>query len=99
VDLSDEELLESNDTLRIAVFGRQVEQFLKSDIGQYIIQSADADIGEALDKLKNADPFKPELIISIQMKIGIAESVKGWLADAIASGRMATKTLEEATRE
>jgi hypothetical protein len=81
--------------LRTAVFGRQVEQFLDSDIGCYLAQCAEKDIELGINQLKKADPFKPEQVIAAQMKVKIAETIMGWLGDALRAGYQATEAIKE----
>lgn len=82
-------------TVRTAVFGKQVEDFLTSDVGTYLLQCASVQSEEATADLKEADPFKPEQIVAIQMRIKIADSVIGWLGDAVRAGQQATEHLRE----
>lgn len=86
-----------NPDVRRAVFGRQVELFMESDIGQYIAQCAATEVEEAVGKLKYVDPEDTSTIRSLQHKIGVAESVIGWLADAINSGNQSREMIEEST--
>lgn len=79
--------------LRRAVFGRQVELFLQSEIGQYIQQCVDAEIQEATEKLCRVDPEDPKAIRTLQNKVAVAESIMGWLTDAIASGSQSHEAL------
>lgn len=81
--------------LRRAVFGRQVEMFLESDIGVYLVQCAQTEINEATEKLVRVDPEDPKAIRDLQHKIRVAESVVGWLADAVRSGTQAREAIEE----
>jgi phytoene/squalene synthetase len=84
---------ESPDMIR-AVFGRQVEMFLESDVGQYLTQCAETEVVEALTKLKDADAEDPKAIRELQFKIRVAEAVVGWLNDAINAGQQARAMLE-----
>lgn len=86
-----------NPDVRRAVFGRQVELFLESDIGQYLTQCAATEVEEATEKLKQVDPEDPRAIRALQFKIHLAESVIGWLADAINSGKQSQEMLREST--
>jgi hypothetical protein len=81
--------------LQRAVFGRQVEMFLQSDVGAYVLQCAQTEIDEATEKLVRVDPEDPKAIRALQHKIGVAESVMNWLADAVRSGTQAREALEE----
>ena len=83
-------------TVRWAQFGRQVELFLESDIGDYLVKRARTEIEEATAKLVATDPFKPEEIIAHQHRIKVAESIIEWLGEAIAAGHSALEELRNA---
>lgn len=91
----EDQLLAENPDLHRAVFGRQVEMFLESDIGKYLTQCANADVLEATEKLKRVDPENPREIRELQFRIRVAESVIGWLVDAMRSGQQSKRALEE----
>ena len=76
-------------------FGFQVEAFLQSDIGSYLIARAEAQVEDAVEELKAADPFAPKVIAKIQHEIKVAEAIQYWLADAIQSGINAQQQLHE----
>lgn len=84
-----------SDEMRLAVFGRQVEMFLESDVGTYIVQCADTEIDAATEKLKDVNPEDPKAIRDLQFKIRVAQSVVGWLGDAIRSGAQAKEVIQE----
>jgi hypothetical protein len=81
--------------VQLAVFGRQVELFLETEIGQYLVQCAEQEISEALNKLKDADAEDPKLIRALQAKVKVGEFFIGWLQDAVKSGTQAKELLEE----
>lgn len=81
-------------TVRWATFGRQVEQFLESDIGDFLVTRAKKQIEEAIQDLKVADPFKPEEVQKLQNRIIVAESIIDWLGEAIAAGHSALEELK-----
>ena len=88
--------LDPNDpVVSAATFGKQVEQFLRSDIGAYIIRIAKDQSDAATEKLKMADPYNAVAIANLQHEIKVAESVAGWLADAVRAGLQALEQLEE----
>lgn len=80
--------------LRRAVFGRQVELFLESEIGEYLRQCAQAEIDNAVRALSEVDAEDPKAVRQIQTKLKVAESVMGWLGDAITQGQQARQMLE-----
>ena len=89
----EEQALEDNPVLRVAVFGRQVELFFESDIGQYLMQCAQKEIDEASEGLHTVDAFSPEAVLKLQHKLRVAQSVMGWLTDAIQAGLQANETM------
>ena len=82
-------------TVRTAVFGKQVEHFLESDIGEYLIQCARQQSEEWTEKLKVINCWETEKIMGIQMKIQVAELFIGWLGDAVRAGMQATQHIQE----
>jgi hypothetical protein len=88
--------LDPNDvTVRAAVFGVQVQQFLDSEIGVYLIERADNQAETALKELVIADPTQPEVIRAIQNRIKVADSIVSWIREAIEMGDQATESLRE----
>jgi hypothetical protein len=89
-------MLDASDPIvRTAVFGKQVEQFLESDIGVYLTQRAEAQSDEAMGKLKEVDPNDWQQVMVLQMKIHVAEYILDWLGEAIRAGLQATEHLKE----
>jgi len=77
-----------------AMIGRDAEEFLKSDIGNYLLGCADQEIDEAMHELKNVHPWRTRKIKELQNKIWRAESFKQWLAELIIRGQQALQNLE-----
>lgn len=75
--------------------GFQVEAFLQSDIGRYLVQRAEGEVEEAVEQLKRADPDNAAQIRAIQHTIHVAESIQYWLADAIQAGLNAQQELHD----
>jgi hypothetical protein len=79
-----------------AVFGREVEAFIKTDrIGQYLIDQAKRDLEEAQSKLLEVDPSDAKAIAAIQLDARVANRVSGWLAAAIQNGRDAQTLIQQ----
>lgn len=76
-------------------FGFQVEAFLQSEIGQYLVRRAETEIESATDKLKHVDAEDPKRIRQLQHIVQVAESVQYWLAEAIQAGNAAQDELIE----
>lgn len=81
--------------LRAIDFGFEVEAFLKSDIGQYLINRAEGEIETAVEELKHVEPEDTTAVRNIQTRIKVAESVLYWLAEAISAGNLAQQELHE----
>ena len=81
--------------VRWATFGKQVEYFLQSDIGSYLVKRAKQDGDEAIEELKKVDAFDGQKVASLQLKARVADAVIVWLGDAIAAGESATEQLKE----
>lgn len=71
----------------------QVETFLGTDIGRYLIKRSDDEVAAAVEELKAVDPSLVEVVRSIQTRIRVAESVQYWLADAIQAGHNAAEDI------
>lgn len=80
---------------RTAQFGKQVEIFLLSDVGKYLLQCADLEEENAVKQLKICDPYDPNAIQEVQNKIWRAESVRKWLEDAVLAGLQALEIIED----
>lgn len=81
--------------VRWATFGKQVEYFLQSDIGSYLVKRAKQEGDEAMEELKKVDAFDGQKVASLQLKARVADAVIVWLGDAIAAGESATEQLKE----
>lgn len=81
--------------IRRAVFGKQVENFLSSDEGKYLLHRADNDVQTAFEGLKSCDPKDGKMVQTFQNMIYRAESVKQWLTDAVVDGLNATNIIED----
>lgn len=93
--MSDTEQSDNRELINQIDFGMQVEAFLGSEVGKYLIGRAEHDVEEATEQLKNADPENPKLIRTLQNKIKCAESIQYWMAEAIQSGHLAQMQLRE----
>jgi hypothetical protein len=78
-----------------AVFGKQIEDFVMSDIGKFLFARINAEIAEGVDELKKAAPTDAEAIRQAQNKVWRGEHMQAWLLHAIDAGLTATKILED----
>lgn len=74
-------------------FGIEVEAFLCSKVGQYLIQRAEGEITDALEALKEVAPDDAPAIRIMQSQIKRAESIQYWMAEAIQEGLNNAKLL------
>lgn len=81
--------------VRTAIFGRQVSDFLSSDVGQYLMQKADDHAQEAIDALTRADPEDPKAIRKLQNQIAVADLIASWLKAAEFEGEQAEDHLRQ----
>lgn len=93
--MPEEQNEDRNSLLDRAAFGKQVEEFWTSHIGNYIMNRIDSEVVSAFAEIKLADPKDGKMVQTIQNKIYRAESIKGWLQDAIVDGLQAIKELED----
>jgi hypothetical protein len=82
-----------------AVVGKQVEEFLGSDIGQAMLTLAEQEAQEAMDELKKIHPTQQDQIRELQNRIWRAEKFEGWLAGLIRDGQQAVTQLRQQRSE
>jgi hypothetical protein len=87
-----EELRATNETID---FGMEVEAFIQSRLGRYLIGRAEEDIAAAVETLKRTDPENAKTIRELQNAIYRAESIGYWLADAVQAGFNAEREFTE----
>lgn len=80
--------------LGVAIFGKQVDMFWDSDIGQYLLKRALAEYNSAISELIQVHPTDVGKIAQLQMKATRAEQFREWLSAAIQDGIRATRVLE-----
>lgn len=88
----------SDPRVRWAQFGKQVEMWLDTDIGRYLVSRAENDVNEAIEKLKIVDALDSKAVMAAQNRVVIAEKVLGWLGDAIREGHSSLESLKEEER-
>lgn len=86
---------DKNPLLQQIDLGFQVEAFLQSDIGRYLVERAEAQVEEAVEQLKRADPEDTRRLRAIQHDIHVAEAIQYWLAEAIQAGINAQQELHD----
>ncbi len=83
-----------NELFAEAILGRDAEDFIQSDIGQYLIGCAEQEAQEAMEQLKHVFPWRRRKIVELQNRIWRAESIQSWLAEIVIKGKQATQQLE-----
>lgn len=85
---------EMQDALRKVDFGLQVQQFLKTRIGKYLLERAAEEVEEKTQALKTHDILgNPNGAARLQAEIWRAESFMYWLAEAVTAGADITQQL------
>ena len=77
--------------VEMAVFGRQVADWLRTDIGNYLLSEARREEAEAVEDLINKKGSDEDC----RARIWRARSFQEWLGNAIARGLQALAVLEE----
>jgi len=85
----------SNDLLWAeATLGRDAAEFLKSEIGRYLIGRCDQELADAQEKLAIVSPWRRNRIRQLQNEIWRATSMKAWLAELVQAGVQAEAVLD-----
>ena len=79
--------------------GEDAAEFIKSDLGKYVIGRANQEIRIALDELKRVYWWRRNRIQFLQNKIARAENTKMWLVECLNAGQIALQTLEAKQQE
>lgn len=82
-----------------AVLGKDAEDFLKSELGRYLLGRAEQEERDAIDKLATVSSWRRNRIRELQAHIWRARSVRGWLLELIQSGKQAEMQLEESQED
>ena len=79
----------------VAILGEQVDAFYHSDMGKFILTRLEAETNAGLKELKTVNPSDAERVREAQNRVWRAESLKGWLDEAIMAGLKAKDILED----
>jgi hypothetical protein len=77
-----------------AILGKDVEEWLKSDTGRYMVAGFEEDEKEAMDALAKVHPWRWKRIIQLQERIRMARKFKSLAAEMIVTGKQALQQLE-----
>ena len=84
-------------SVRTAVFGVQVTDWLEGPIGGFVMGRVRQRLSQLEQNLKKLDPAEPSLslrLLAIQTEIKHWESFAGWIGDAIQAGAEAQAMIE-----
>jgi hypothetical protein len=83
-----------NPTVRTAVFGQVVQEFLKGEIGDFLIRRAESKLAALTERLKKIQPDKALEIAALQAEIRFLEGFEAWLGDAVREGLTAAAIID-----
>ena len=92
-EISDLELLQR------AQFGKEVELFWSTPIGEYLQGRAREVYSAAINELKTVDPTDTKKIVKLQADIFKSEGFETWLSEVIMDGIKALDLLEQGPSE
>jgi hypothetical protein len=67
-------------------FGLDVQKFMQSQLGVYLVARARAERAEALEALADVDAEDGKAIRALQASAAVAAAFEGWLQEAVAAG-------------
>lgn len=77
-----------------ATMGRQVEEFLSSDVGRYIMTRLRDRKKDEMERLLTVDASKPTEVLKLQLSVQINQEFASWLLHAINDGVNATQQIQ-----
>lgn len=78
--------LDQSELFQRAAFGRDVQNFWSSAVGEYLHERVMECYTAAIRELKNCDPTDAKKIVKLQGEAWRAESFETWLSEAITDG-------------
>ena len=91
--------MDNLELLERAGFGREVELFWGSGVGQYLRTRAQECYTEAIQTLKSVDPTDPRAVMKAQNDVRVAEMFEQWLTEAVTDGLKALELLDGESAE
>lgn len=86
--------METDYLLASAVLGKDAEEFLQTELGQFLIGRAEQEKQAALMQLATVDVNDANRIQKLQNHFYRADSFVGWLSELIQQGQQSFKILE-----
>jgi hypothetical protein len=75
--------------------GMEAEEFLKSDVGRYLLGRARQEGAHAAGDLATVFPWRKRKIQQLQNRIAWANSFESWIRELINTGRSAASTYDQ----
>ena len=75
--------------------GRQVPEFLRSELGRYLVGCAEFEYREAMEELEHVSSWRRRRIRDLQNQAWRARSFLGWLRGLVIAGKSAENALAE----
>ena len=91
--------MDNLELLERAGFGREVELFWGSGVGQYLRTRAQECYTEAIQALKSVDPTDARAVMKAQNDVRVAEMFEQWLTEAVTDGLKALELLDGESAE
>lgn len=85
---------ENEELIKAALLGKQVENFLSSDVGRYLKNRITEERAQAISQFAACNPTDQSAIIRIQNQLLRADSMISWISGAITDGLTALNILE-----
>ena len=92
------EAVDRRELLRLIEKGIQVEAFISSDLGRYLLDRSNAEQKAALEQLGEVDPDDPKAIRRLQFNLQVAAGIQNWLADLVVEARNAEEAMRAVER-
>lgn len=77
-----------------AILGKDVEEWLSTDVGRYMVAGFEEDEKEALEALAKVFPWRWRKIMQLQERVRLTRKFKSLAAEMITTGRQALQQLE-----
>jgi hypothetical protein len=87
--------VDNEELLQRAVFGKEVESFWGSRIGEYLQGRAQECYTAAIVKLKSVDPTDTKAVMLAQNEAWRAENFENWLTEVLTDGLKALELIQD----
>jgi hypothetical protein len=93
--MTEDDAHDLKDTVRAAIFGAEVEQFINSPIGAFLLNRAAEEEQDGLNDLVRCSPSDVKRLVELQSKVLRARSIRVWLSEAVHEGLTALGIIED----